>query len=113
MFQRAGITRNTPPPFMAGCDLDEIVETRATPVITSPLDGTRAVIVSDKNHEPIAFQAVSDMPDAKIFWFLDDEMIGTTLSGQTFTHHVSIGAHTVRITDEMGGGARINFSVVK
>ena len=113
MFRRAGITRNTPPPFMPGCDLDDIVETRAAPVITSPLDGTRAIIVSDKNHEPVAFQAVSDMPAAKIFWFLDDEMIGTTLSGQTFTHHVSIGTHTVRITDEMGGGARINFSVVK
>lgn len=113
MFRRAGITRNTPPPFMPGCDLDDIVETRAAPVITSPLDGTRAVIVSDKNHEPVAFQAVSDMAAAKIFWFLDDEMIGTTLSGQTFTHHVSIGTHTVRITDEMGGGARINFSVVK
>lgn len=113
MFRRAGITRNTPPPFMPGCDLDDIVETRAAPVITSPLDGTRAVIVSDKNHEPVAFQAVSDMPAAKIFWFLDDEMIGTTLSGQTFTHHVSIGTHTVRITDEMGCGARINFSVVK
>lgn len=113
MFRRAGITRNTPPPFMPGCDLDDIVETRAAPVITSPLDGTRAVIVSDKNHEPIAFQAVSDMPAAKIFWFLDDEMIGTTLSGQTFTHHVSIGTHTVRITDEMGGGARVNFSVIK
>ena len=113
MFRRAGITRNTPPPFMPGCDLDDIVETRAAPVITSPLDGTRAVIVSDKNHEPVAFQAVSDMPAVKIFWFLDDEMIGTTLSGQTFTHHVSIGTHTVRITDEMGGGARINFSVVK
>lgn len=113
MFRRAGITRNTPPPFMPGCDLDDIVETRAAPVITSPLDGTRAVIVSDKNHEPIAFQAVSDMAAAKIFWFLDDEMIGTTLSGQTFTHNVPIGTHTVRITDEMGGGARINFSVVK
>ncbi len=112
-FRRAGITSNTPPPLMQGCDLDDIVETRAAPVITSPLDGTRAVIVSDKNHEPVAFQAVSDMATAKIFWFLDDEMIGTTLSGQTFTHHVSIGTHTVRITDEMGGGARINFSVVK
>ena len=29
MFQRAGITRNTPPPFMPGCDLDDIVD--ATP----------------------------------------------------------------------------------
>lgn len=113
MFRRAGITRNTPPPFMPGCDLDDIVETRAAPVITSPLDGTRAVIVSDKNHEPVAFQAVSDMATAKIFWFLDDEMIGTSVSGQTFTHPVSIGTHTVRTTDEMGGGARINFSVVK
>lgn len=113
MFTRAGIQRHTPPPFMPGCNLDDITATVSTPIILSPIDGTRNVIISDENSENISFKAVSDMPEAKIFWFLDDDMIGTTQSGQTLTHKVEIGEHTVRIIDEMGGGTRIKFSVIK
>ena len=113
MFARAGITRNTPPPFMPGCDLDAITSTRAAPVVMSPIDGTRTVILSDADTQPIAFRAVSDMTDAKIFWFLNDEMIGTTVSGETLMHDTPIGDYTVRIMDEMGAATTIKFSVVK
>lgn len=113
MFQRAGISRNTPPPFMPGCNLDAITNTHTAPIILSPVDGTRTVILSDKNAQGIAFRAISDMDDIKIFWFLDNEMIGTSISGQTFTHNTPIGDHTVRVIDEMGGATAIQFSVVK
>ena len=113
MFARAGLTRNTPPPFMPGCNLDSIAPTRTPPVILSPIDGTRTVILNDANYENIAFRAVSDMPDVKIFWFVDDNLIGTTISGETLMHNIPIGDHTVRIMDEMGGATRIKFSVVK
>lgn len=69
MFRRAGIRRNTPPPFMPECDLDEIAQTRTPPIITSPIDGTRTVIVSDRDVETISFTAISDMPDAKYSGF--------------------------------------------
>ena len=113
MFARAGITRNTPPPFMPGCDLDSVTSTRAAPVILSPIDGTRTVILSDNNTQQIAFRAISDMTDAKIFWFLNDEMIGTTMSGETLVYDTPIGDYTVRIMDEMGMAATIKFSVIK
>ena len=113
MFSRAGITRNTPPPFMPGCDLDSVTSTRAAPVILSPIDGTRTVILSDNNTQQIAFRAISDMTDAKIFWFLNDEMIGTTMSGETLVYDTPIGDYTVRIMDEMGMAATIKFSVIK
>lgn len=113
MFNKAGIQRHTPPPFMPGCNLDDIAITSSTPIILSPIDGTRNVIISDENSETVSFKAVSDMPEAKIFWFLDDDMIGTTQSGQSFTRKVEIGDHTVSIIDEMGGSNRITFSVIK
>ena len=113
MFSRAGITRNTPSPFMPGCDLDSVTSTRAAPVILSPIDGTRTVILSDDNTQQIAFRAISDMTDAKIFWFLNDEMIGTTMSGETLVYDTPIGDYTVRIMDEMGMAATIKFSVIK
>ena len=113
MFKRAGITRNTPPPFMPGCNLDKISSARTAPVILSPADNTRTVILSDKNTQEIAFQAISDMDDVKIFWFVNDKMIGTTTSGETLMYNVPIGDYTVRIMDEMGAAATTHFSVVK
>lgn len=113
MFRRAGIQRKTPPPFMPGCNLDEISISSSAPVILSPIDGTTTIIVSEKNYEPISFQAVSDKTNSKLFWFLDEEMIGTTVSGQILNHDVKIGEHIVRITDDTGGGTSIKFSVIK
>ena len=113
MFNRAGITRNTPPPFMPGCDLDAIAQMRTRPVIASPIQDTKYVITSDSDTQPVVFRALSDMPDVQMFWFLDDEMLGTTTSGETLTKHVDIGTHTVRVIDELGSGMVLEFSVVK
>ena len=113
MFQRAGIHRNTPPPFMPGCNLDDISANRNRTIIMSPIDGTRTVITSDKDYEDIAFRAISDMIDTKIFWFLDNKLIGTSISGETFRHPVPMGDHIVKTIDEMGAATSIKFSVIK
>ena len=113
MFERAGIHRNTPPPFIPGCDLGAIAALRRAPIILSPIDNTRTVITDNADATEITFHAISDAPDAKIFWFLDNDMIGTTISGEKITRRVSIGEHSVRIIDDMGAGTRINFSVIK
>ena len=113
MFRRAGVQRNTPPPFMPGCSLDDVMSGRDVPTIISPIPDTRTVITDNNDTAEITFRAISDMPDAKIFWFLDDKMIGTTMSGDILQYRTKIGDHVVRAIDEMGGGTRIEFSVVK
>ena len=113
MFRRAGVQRNTPPPFMPGCSLDDVMSGRDVPTIISPIPDTRTVITDNNDTAEITFRAISDMPDAKIFWFLDDKMIGTTMSGDILQYRTKIGDHVVRAIDEMGGGTRIKFSVVK
>lgn len=113
IFRRAGVKRRTPPPYMPGCDLDSISQMRTSPVITSPANGTRTVIISDSDTAPITFQAVTDMADAKIFWFLNNRIIGATVPGESITIPVAIGEHTVRAIDEMGAAAESQFLVVK
>jgi len=113
MFQRAGIKRNTPPNFMPGCDLDEISAARNAPTITSPANATRIVITDARDTAPITFRAVTDMNKTKIFWFVDNEIIGTTLSGEMISRDIEIGEHNVRAIDEMGAVAEIKFMVVK
>lgn len=113
MFRRAGIERNTPPPFMHDCDIDNISIKNDAPVIISPTPDTTTVITSDKNTHPIAFMAVHSNPSSKIFWFLDNKTLGTTKSGEQITYSVSIGNHTVRIATDEGTGTSVDFSVIK
>ncbi len=113
MFRRAGARRNTPPPFVPGCDLNDIIQSRNAPVITSPADGMKFVITSNSDFTPVTFQAVSDNPQVKIFWFLDDELIGTTKSGDVLRHNVQMGEHTVRVADELGMGGSSDFAIIK
>lgn len=113
MFQRAGIKRNTPPPFMPGCDLDTVSHKNNMPIIVSPAPDTRTVITSDEDMAPISFMALSPNPVTKIFWFIDNQTLGTTKSGETIIHKIPIGTHTVRIATDDGTGTSIDFSIIK
>ena len=113
MFRRAGIRRNTPPPYAPGCDLNNINESESSIIITTPADATRVVITDANNQASVSFNAISENPNTKIFWFMDDAMIGTTTSGETFTYDVPMGEHIIRAIDETGSGTSNNFSVIK
>ena len=113
MFKRAGIHRNTPPPYAPECDLNNIGESETPIIITSPADTMRIVITDNNNTANVSFNAISENENAKIFWFVDDAMIGTTKSGETFTHSMPMGEHIIRVIDENGSGASNKFTVIK
>lgn len=113
MFNRAGIIRNTPPPFIPGCDLDDISNNNNAPIIVSPTPDTTTVITSSADTTPITFMAVSPNPSAKIFWFLGNTTLGTTKSGEQIIQAVPIGTHTVRIATDDGAGTSVDFRVIK
>lgn len=113
MFNSAGIKRKTPPPFVPGCDINVIQFGQSAPMITSPIDRTKIVILSGKNSENVSFRAISQTPNIKIFWFLNGAVIGTTTSGAIFQSHIPMGEYTLRAVDEMGNVSQIEFVVVK
>lgn len=113
MFKRAGIKRNTPPPYMDGCDLNTVTESESAPIITSPADNTRIVITDNRDIATVSFSAISDATDAKIFLFLDDKAIGSIKSGETISYEVPMGTHIVRAINETGSGTSNDFSVIK
>ena len=113
MFKRAGIHRNTPPPYMENCDLNTVSESGTAPIITSPADNTRIVITDGRDVATVTFSAISDTPDTRIFLFLDDAPIGHIQSGEIISRDVPMGNHTVRAIDETGTGTSNDFSVIK
>ena len=98
---------------MENCNSDKLTEPENTPIITTPADKTRIVITDNRDVATVSFGAISDAPNNKIFWFLDDAMIGITKSGDTFTHNVPMGTHTIRAIDETAAAITNNFSVIK
>ena len=113
MFRRAGIRRKTPPAFMPNCNLDAISDESTEPMIVFPLADTKIVITSDNDFEPIGIVGIAADNNSKILWFLDDNTLGTTKSGETLEYRAPIGEHTLRAIDTTGTSTQINFSIVK
>ena len=113
MFRRAGIKRKTPPAFMPDCSLDDISDDTSAPMIVFPLSDTKIVITSDKDFEPVGIMGIAATNNSRILWFLDDNALGHTDTGETLEYNISIGEHTLRAIDTNGSATQINFSVVK
>jgi len=113
MFRAAGIVRKTPPPFMPGCNPADLSSERDMPVIISPINKTKVVILSGRDSETVSFKALAGGGDEKIFWFLGPSLIGTSQSGKVFQYGVGIGEYRLRAVTDAGAAAEIEFSVVK
>ena len=113
MFRRAGVRRKTPPAFMRECDINNIPDDGVAPIVVFPTADTKIVITSNKDFESIGFMGLATGADDKIFWFLDDKILGSTKSGETMEYNVPMGDHILRATCDTGATTQINFSVVK
>ena len=113
MFHRAGIRRKTTPNFIPGCEISDIDSTETEPVILSPAADTSVIITSGNDYEPVPFIALGETNDAKLYWFLDEEPLGTTKSGEALKYNVKIGAHKLRATDSNGATSEIEFNIVR
>ena len=112
MFRRAGVRRKTAPKFMPGCDINEIPDDGTAPVVVFPTYDTKIVITSEQDFEPVGIMGIAAGTDEKIFWFLDDNTLGSTFSGETLEYNVPMGDHILRATDK-SGTTTVKFSVVK
>ena len=113
MFRHAGIRRKTPPEYMPNCDFSQFQTEEAEPIILSPMADTAIVITSANDTEPVAFIGLSSDEKSRLFWSLDDKILGSTGTGETLKYNVKIGNHTLRVTDSNGIATQIQFDVVK
>lgn len=113
LFKRAGIKRNTPPKYMPNCDINETMDDQIAPVILYPIADTKIVITSDQDYERVGFIALGATNDAKLIWFLDDKILGSTKNGEPLEYNVPMGDHKLSVTDTNGTTTEMEFSVIK
>lgn len=101
----------TVPPYMEGCNTDatkvlDIIYPDENAAIYIPIE------IDGKTGSTI-FTATHKNTNAKLYWHLDDNFIGTTQKFHQLELNPSIGKHIITIVDEEGNSSARNFEIMK
>lgn len=100
------------PPFLAGC---EGREQQLPLALVYPAPNARIYVPKEITGQrgKVVFTAAHQKPDARIFWHLDENYIGTTIH----THQIALdpvpGVHFITIVDEAGERITRRFEVLE
>ena len=99
LFRSAGLARKMPPPLDPACR--NFAAIGMPPVISSPSRGITYSSAGASGTE-IPFAAVTDADSRVVYWFVDDQLVGTSLSGESFMWKARPGSFLVRAIDQQG-----------
>ena len=112
VFNQAGISLKTPPKYAAACSLDQKSATGQMPIITSPQNTVEYVVNMNSNSDNLIPLTATVDPDVdQIFWFVNDQYVGSSINKQAFLWHANPGTFQVRAVDDSGRGASQHFVV--
>lgn len=98
LFKKAGIYRQSPPPFEEGCINAGTIAN--PPHITSPAQDLNYLI--GKQSTQIPFTAVSESGINYIYWFVNQSFVAKTKINETFLWTAKTGTYVVRAVDDRG-----------
>jgi penicillin-binding protein 1C len=88
-----------PPPLDPACR--NFAANGMPPLISSPSRGITYSSAGASGTE-IPFAAVTDADSRVVYWFVDDQLVGTSLSGESFMWKARPGSFLVRAIDQQG-----------
>ncbi len=107
LFRLAGIPRKPPPARAQSCGLDEALQegeaVGMAPEILSPLDvSTYSLRSQSAAAQLIPLKANIDASAREILWFVNNQYIGKTKSGDSYLWKAPSGIHQIRAVDDLG-----------
>ncbi|WP_394201293.1 penicillin-binding protein 1C [Marinagarivorans algicola] len=109
LFNQAGIQRKLPPAFMPECTLDDTASSGLAPRITSP--SNQLTYALQKNHNTLALKATADTNVAQLYWFANQQYLGSQAADQTFFWSATVGTYTLKVVDDHGRSASIEIII--
>ncbi|HRH59404.1 MAG TPA: penicillin-binding protein 1C, partial [Chitinophagaceae bacterium] len=97
------------PPFMPGCENENL----RTLDIIYPVENAKIYVPLELNGErgKTVFTATARNTNAKLFWSLDDDFIGSTTQFHQMALSPAAGIHTITIVDENGNSIARHFEI--
>jgi len=106
LFERAGLPRRAPPPFLPGTEPEFAARTGNPPKITSPSEGN-AMLLATSTEIPLRAKADADVRE--VYWFADKTFIGKSPVADVLTWKSSPGNYLLIALDDHGrsGSCRV------
>ena len=106
LFREAGIPRRSPPAVPAECKNGNWLLVGKPPQITSPVtEATYQLKEGSEYGRLIPMSAISDADVTTLYWFLDEQYLGTAEPAKPYFWKAMVGEHIVRVVDDQGRAA--------
>jgi penicillin-binding protein 1C len=103
VFQRAGLPRRSPPPYLPQCQNQSDSIAALGPEIVSPrTEITYSLQFGQAQHHRVPLQASVDSSAHQLYWFVGAEYLGKVLPSDTVYWVARPGEHWVRVVDDLG-----------
>lgn len=99
IFAQAGVQRKVPPAFK---DALMPYVNGHSPQIISPQQGVVYTMRLSQPHTPIPLSATADVDVQRLYWFVNQECVGSCERDQSLTWKAKSGTHTVHVVDNYG-----------
>ena len=99
LFERAGLPRKSPPPFMPGAATDLLARTGVPPQIVAPANRQEILFASSAS---IPLRAKTEADVREIYWFADKAFIGKSNAGELLSWKSSPGSYELTALDDHG-----------
>lgn len=111
-YAAAGIHLRKPPAFKEDCSVIDIFNQGTPPQILLPTDGTHFLFRSHKlMNEKIILKASIDADAEKIYWFINNRLIGESVAGQIIEAQPDIGTNEIKAVDNLGRTSIVKVKV--
>jgi penicillin-binding protein 1C len=108
LFERAGLPRRSPPPFLPGSESEFVARLGNPPKIISPADGSALLAASSRE---IPLRAKTDADVREVYWFADKTFIGKSSASEMLGWKSSPGNYQLIALDDHGRSGSCNVSV--
>jgi penicillin-binding protein 1C len=103
LFQKAGLPRRVPPAEDASCGLEQRASEGTPPQITTPEEGVDySLRASSPGPQTVPLAVVTDADVRRVFWFVDEQLVGTAPRGEPLHWTARPGTYVVRAVDDRG-----------
>ena len=108
LFERAGLPRRAPPPFLPGTESEFAARSGNPPKIISPSDA-HATLLGTSNEIPL--RAKTDADVREVYWFADKTFIGKSCAADVLSWKSPPGTYQLIALDDHGraGSCRVDI----
>jgi penicillin-binding protein 1C len=113
LFERAGVPRRSPPPFLADTAADQIGRSGQPPRIIGPASGDKREIafLTERAENTIPLRAKTEADVHEIYWFADKTFIGKAKATDVISWKPTQGRYELTALDDHGRAGSCTVTV--